>query len=428
VELSIPNRRTQFRCYQEALRGLFDTKTWALLEYGSLKQSSFRSWPCKHKGFSHESGQDYRHYNYRDSKHPLLRSLLPVTERLMFLPVVAIHFRFLPSTLRLLLSCLAMLLAVGSSPKTAIIAQEPNADEVIRVSTDLTLFPIRVRTHDGVTPIQLTADDFQLKDPDQITTSSYFSVGADRVALVFALDESGSLREILAQQRDAALNLFERFGKNSRVAVLRFSERPVIVVPLGNDSSAARSAFDFGVRHDSRTALFDGAYAALKMFADAPHDPAERRIIILISDGLDNISTIQPSAIITAAQNSNVSFYTIQIPLFTPVNGHLAVRGPSKGFKELAEKTGGKYFLTATAKSALQPMQNQDLSSVFRAIEEDLRSQYVVGFYVSEKARDDRSHKVSISITKHNVEYSVAQNGFSRTHNFSIKLSARKAQ
>ena len=132
MELPIPNRRIQFRCYQEALRGLFDTKSWALLEYGSLKQSSFRSWPWKHRGFSHESSQDYRHYNHRDSKHSPLRSILLVTERLMLLPVVAIDFRFLPSTLRLLLSCSALLLAVGSSPKSSIKAQEPNADEVIR--------------------------------------------------------------------------------------------------------------------------------------------------------------------------------------------------------------------------------------------------------------------------------------------------------
>ena len=301
-------------------------------------------------GFSHESGQDYRHYNHRDSEYSPLRSILLLTERLMLLPLVANHFRFLPSTLRLLLSCFALLLAVGSSPKSAIKAQEPNADEVIRVSTDLSLFPIRVRVHNGVTPIQLTADDFQLKDPDQITTGSYFAAGADRVAIVFALDESGSLQQILAQQRDAALNLFERFGKNSSVAVLRFSEQPVIVVPLGNDGSAARSAFDFSVRHDGRTALFDGAYARWRLCRRTARS-AERRILILISDGLDNIITIQPSAIITAAQNNNVSFYTIQIPLFTPVNGHLAVRGPSKGFKELAEKTGGKYFLTANAKA-----------------------------------------------------------------------------
>ena len=51
-----------------------------------------------------------------------------------------------------------------------------------------------------------------------------FHQGADRVALVFALDQSGSLREVISQQRDAALALFGRFGERSRVAVLLFAE------------------------------------------------------------------------------------------------------------------------------------------------------------------------------------------------------------
>jgi len=344
----------------------------------------------------------------------------------MPLPAVALPSFRPPSTLRLVIACISLLLSVESFSNSIVAAQNPDED-VIRVSTDLSVFPIRVRARNSSGPVQLTAEDFQLKDPDQITTASYFAAGADRVALVFALDESGSLRQTIAQQRDAALSLFERFGKKSSVAVLRFSERPQVVVPFGDNSDLARDAFEFGALRDTRTAIFDGAYAALMMFADLPRDPAERRIVILISDGLDNTSTVQPSAIIAAAQKNNVSFYTIQVPLFTPINGHLAVRGPSKGFRELAEKTGGKYFLTADARSALQPTQTQDLSSVFKAIEEDLKSQYVVGFYVGDKARDDRPHKVSISITKRDVEYSVAQYGFSHSHNFSIKLPGRKS-
>jgi hypothetical protein len=67
-------------------------------------------------------------------------------------------------------------------------------------------------------------------------------------------------------------------------------------------------------------------------------------------------------------------------------------------------------------------VRDQDLSAVFRAIEDDLKSQYVVGFYVGDKGRDDRDHSVSITLTRPSVEYSVAQYGFSKTHHFSVKL------
>ena len=326
---------------------------------------------------------------------------------------------------RLIISMFIASVALVLCPATVIKAQEQD-DEVLRFSTDLSVFPIRVRNRNRAARVDLTANDLQITDPDQVSTSLYFQPGADHVALVFALDESGSLSQTISQQRDAAVALFERFGKNSRIAVMRFSERPRIVVPFGSDSDAARSAFDLRARRNSETAIFDAAAEALKMFGDLRRDPAERRIVILISDGLDNLSTARVASIIRSAQDANISFYMIQVPLFEPRDGHLAVRGPSKGFKELAERTGGKYFLTADASTALLPSQNQDLSRIFTAIEEDLRSQYVVGFYVGEKGRDDRNHKISITIKSPSVEYSVAQSGFARTHHFSIKLSPRK--
>jgi Ca-activated chloride channel homolog len=335
----------------------------------------------------------------------------------MLVPSVALPSNYLSSTaLRLLLCFLAVWFLTEP-----VNAQEGD-DDVVRVSTDLSVFPIRVRSRKQNQPPTLSANDFQLKDNDGITSSLYFSAGAERVAIVFALDESGSLRDLISQQRDAALALLGRFGQNSRVAVIRFSQRPKIEVPFSNDPAAAQVAFDFRARPNSRTAIFDAAASAVRLFESSIRDPAERRIVILISDGLDNSSLSTSSQIIAEAQNKNVSFYMIQVPLFEPRDGHLAVRGPSKGFKELAAKTGGMYFVTADAKSALSPVRDQDLSSVFRAIEDDLKSQYVVGFYVSEKGRDDRAHNVSITLTRPSVEYSLAQYGFSKTHNFSVKL------
>src|SRR6266404_7264485 len=122
-------------------------------------------------------------------------------------------------------------------------AQESSDDDVVRVSTDLSVFPIRVTDKNRHAVAGLTVSDFQLKDADRITTSLYYAAGADRVAMVFALDQSGSLREIISQQRDAALALFERFGKASRVAIIRFAERPKTIVPFGQDREATLAAF-----------------------------------------------------------------------------------------------------------------------------------------------------------------------------------------
>lgn len=310
-------------------------------------------------------------------------------------------------------------------------AQEPTTDddEVVKVNTDLLVYPIRVRDKRRPASSSLTERDLTLKDADHVTAGLYLYPGADRVALLFALDESGSLREIVSQQREAALGLFGRFGERSSVAVMRFAEQPALVAAFGRNTTTAGEAFRFPVKLNQHTAIFDAAVAAVRAFDTLPHFRSERRIVILISDGLDNASTTTAAAAIRAALEKQISFYVIHLPLFAPRDGHLAVRPPSKGFRDLAEKTGGKYFLVGNASSALSLPENRssnDLAPIFIAIEEDLRSQYLLGFYAAEASRDGRNHRFKVSLPA-GVEYQVGGHGYSQTHEFSVKLSLLKA-
>jgi Ca-activated chloride channel homolog len=320
-----------------------------------------------------------------------------------------------------LISFLACL-AVAAQPLAVFAQQSADDDEVVRVNTDLLLFPIRIRDKKGQAIAGLTEQDLSLKDPDQVTTSVYFSRGADRVAMLFALDQSGSLRQIIEQQREAALALFSRFGERSSVAILRFSDTATLVAPFTKDLENARAAFKFRAAQNAKTAIFDSAATSLQAFDDLTPSRTERRIVVLISDGLDTSSRTSADSVIEAALEQHVSFYIIHLPLFEPRDGRLEVRRPSKGFKELAEKTGGKYFLVGDAKSALAP-KPPDLTPIFQAIEEDLKSQYLLGFYIAESKRDNLKHVFSVSMKPDGVEYSVGRNGYSRTHKFMINLS-----
>ena len=312
----------------------------------------------------------------------------------------------------------AFFLTATFLPKNSFGQEPESADEVVRVNTDLLLFPIRVR--DKRQPEQkLTEADLTLKDDDRVTNGLYFSAGADRLALVFALDQSGSLREVIARQREAALALFGRFGEKSKVAVLRFTDQPSLVAEFGRDLETARSAFSFPAAANQRTAIFNAAAAAIRTFDSLPRVRSERRIVILISDGLDNASSIKVDNVITAALDKHVSFYVIHLPLFAPRNGRLAIRPPAKGFRELAENTGGKFFVAGDAKSALSPAPF-DLAPVFQSIEDDLKSQYLVGFYISDAAHDGRKHRFSLSLPE-KVEYQVSQFGYSRRHEFFVE-------
>ncbi len=373
------------------------------------------SFAPKPEGIRHEPGQNYRHHHHRAAQHPVFRASFRLIRR--------------PTLHRIASACQFGFLFIGLfcfvQPLTSLAQDPPDDIDVVSVSTDLLLFPVRIRDKKGQAVAGLTEQDLTLKDQDKVTTGMYFAPGADRVALLFALDQSGSLQQIISQQRDAALALFSRFSDRSSIALLRFAENSKLTLPFTKDMESARSAFRLRAGPNTRTAIFDAAADSLEAFEDLPVVRSERRIVVLISDGLDNQSAKSADAVINMAVDKRISFYVIHLPLFEPRDGRLEVRRPSKGFRELAEKTGGKYFLVGDRSSALVP-KDQDLAPIFQAIEEDLKSQYLLGFYIAESARDNRRHFFSVTLKPEELQYSIWGRRFSRTQEFTINLPPSK--
>src|ERR1044071_6074566 len=109
------------------------------------------------------------------------------------------------TTRRQRLSALALFLApflCGAA--SAQNGTEAQPDDVVRVRTDLVTVPALVTDADGRRVRGLTQSDFSVRDNGRAVTLSYFAAGTDRVALAFALDSSGSIRELVTRQRDAA--------------------------------------------------------------------------------------------------------------------------------------------------------------------------------------------------------------------------------
>lgn len=284
-------------------------------------------------------------------------------------------------------------------------AQEPTPtpvedEEVISVRTDLVVVPVFVTDGRGRRIAGLTQSDFQVRDNGRLIETSYFAAGAESVALLFLLDASGSTRETITQQRETALALFSHFGARSHVAVMQFRERAELTQDFTRDLRAARKAFQIASLPDRRTAIFDAARDAVRAFS-APGrsaSAAERHIVVLVSDGLDTASDTVPASVINEANAAGVSFYVIHLPLYAPLDGRLAARKPAKGFRDLAEKTGGQFFVVGDARSSLDPRAEHDLGPIFRAIAEDLQSQYVLGYHAGATGTEPGMHRVEVRL------------------------------
>ncbi len=282
-------------------------------------------------------------------------------------------------------------------------AQTVDDDDVIAFRTDLITVPVTVTDRRRRFINTLTPNDFILTDDDQSVPVASLSIGTSQLALAFLLDTSGSTREIIARQQAAALALARHFNQASRVAVLGFDTSTRLIVPFTTDLTRAQNAFSLSVLNsqtDARTAIFDAANSTVNLYSNLPNTQGERRIIVLISDGLDTASTTLPTAVINRANALGISFYVIHIPLYAPRDGRLKPRPFARGFRDLAERTGGKLFQLGDARTALNPRTDNDMTPIFDRIAADLMNQYILAFYPQANKTTNTPHRINVRLTK----------------------------
>ena len=205
------------------------------------------------------------------------------------------------------------------------------------------------------------------------------------------VDVSGSVDSRLDLEQNAATSFLQR--------TLRTGFDKAFIVGFNSHSQMAQDYTDdvkllsVGIHklHDGGgTALYDAVYHACKekFLKDRPDHPA-RKAIIIVSDGEDNQSEISKAQAIEMAQRSEVIIYAIS----TDDSG-LVMRG-DKVLQQLAEATGGRAFF---------PFKMKDITHSFAAIEDELRSQYVVSYKPANFDADGRYRSIEISTLKKDLQ------------------------
>ena len=205
------------------------------------------------------------------------------------------------------------------------------------------------------------------------------------------VDVSGSVDGRFDFEQNAATSFLQH--------TLRVGFDKAFVVGFNSHSQMAQDFTDnvqllsVGVHklHDGGgTALYDAVYHACKdkFLKDRPDHPL-RKAIVIISDGEDNQSEISKAQAIEMAQRSEVIIYAIS----TDDSG-LVMRG-DKVLQQLAEATGGRAFF---------PFKMKDITHSFAAIEDELRSQYVVSYKPANFDADGRYRSIEISSLKKDLQ------------------------
>ncbi|MFN2578289.1 MAG: VWA domain-containing protein [Pyrinomonadaceae bacterium] len=286
-------------------------------------------------------------------------------------------------------------------PRRALPA-DPNAQDIIKVDTDLVPLDAVVTDAKGRLVRNLKREDFKLFEDGVERPIASFNIekieGAPRpVAIVFAIDLSGSMTpDEVERVSDAMREFSRRLAEHPAVfALMTFGMHVKTIQSLTNDRDKLERAFE-RLSHEPNgmsTHAYDAVDDAVRMLAR--HAPLTRqnqmvkRAVVVITDGFPVGDVVSPETVIERANAADTSVYVVTMPSYTrvlastrimPLPTPLDVSG-------LVEKTGGRSVYA----------NDKDLGPLFRAIAEDVASAYAIGFYPPvENRRDGRFHTIRI--------------------------------
>jgi Ca-activated chloride channel family protein len=205
------------------------------------------------------------------------------------------------------------------------------------------------------------------------------------------VDTSGSIHARFQFEQDAAVGFLQHTIRPhyDHAFIMGFNGHNKIVQDFTDDVSLLSAGVQ-KLQAGGGTALFQAIYAACKerLLKDDSDRPM-RRALIVVSDGEDNQSDVSKQQAIEMAQRAQVIIYTIS----TDDSG-LILRG-DKILQQLADSTGGRAFF---------PFKMKDIKSSFAAIEDELRSQYVVSYHPANFDADGRYRSIEITSLKKDLQ------------------------
>ncbi|HEX4998412.1 MAG TPA: VWA domain-containing protein [Terriglobia bacterium] len=240
----------------------------------------------------------------------------------------------------------------------------------------------------------LKQDDFRVFENGILQSVSGFSSEPDPpLSIALLIDTSGSIRDKLKFEQDAAGDFFQYtlIRRKDKGTVISFdSGVDLLTREFTDDPGELREAL-LKVRAGGGTSMFDAVYLAVKGDDHWKGLAGEqgRRVIVLISDGDDNFSRTKLPEVLETLQLSDVVVYAIS----TNSNFFLGAATPNDGDKnlrKLADETGGQVFL---------PEREKDLLESFDRIKQDLRSLYTIGYKPSNEVADGTFRKIRIDVT-----------------------------
>jgi VWFA-related protein len=239
----------------------------------------------------------------------------------------------------------------------------------------------------------LTAADFAVFEEGRPQVVSQFAAGRASIDVGFLIDTSSSMQDALPLAQKAACALVRRLRAGDRAAVIGVGSRVVSLQSLTPDLAQVNAALQ-STRAYGNTALYDAVYIALRQDERERPSTSElrRRVIVLLSDGIDTSSHVTFDSLLDAVRRSDATIYIVSLGsqpmLVSPLADHAASES-AHALNALVHESGGRLFTPRTAR---------ELPAIYDAIGEELIDQYVLGYVPAAPAADGTFRHISIGV------------------------------
>ena len=286
----------------------------------------------------------------------------------------------------------------GQTPEPA--AQESS----IKVDVDLVNVLCNVYNKRGAVAKDLTREDFELREDGKPQEIRYFARETNLpLTVALLVDVSGSVRRFVESEKETAGQfLKDVLRPEDQALLIGFGSRMILWQDFTSSASGLEAALGRlravpfrGLPREGQpmpgTLLYDAIYETAHQKL---HGVPGRKVLIVISDGLDNGSRMKMEDAVAAAQSTNTIVYGICHQSGFPGCSFL---------KDLAEPTGGQGF---------KADDKTPLSKIFQIIEDEVRSQYALAYVPTNREHDGTFRKLQVRVKRPGMRVHVRKGYF----------------
>jgi Ca-activated chloride channel family protein len=262
-------------------------------------------------------------------------------------------------------------------------AEEP--DSTIKVDVKLVNVFVTVTDSRGAPVANLQKENFVLKEDGKEQKIAIFDQeSALPLSIVLAVDTSLSTRKDLPLELSSAKKFAHTILRaQDGLAVYKFSETVSQMVGFTNELKK----IDEGIEHPrngAATALYDAIYLG----SHALTRRQGRKVMVVITDGGDTMSQVDYKEALRAAQEAEAIIYSI---IIVPVEADAGRdTGGEHALVQISSDTGGKYYYATSS---------AQLDDAFRRISDELRTQYLLAYYPSERYANSDFRQLKVDLT-----------------------------